>query len=199
MSEPRYLFDPHAASNVEVGLNGANEHDKRDGDLKLYEAYRLRFESTKIPSERARFLTALGHFRNAGPMHRALAYALSPQLRPQEILTIPLNVAENDELKVLVWQWFKAGYGVIVRRIPPFYLTDLPGFARGCEARLSEEARDFFSSPQTDLPGTQEELAKVIERNTDCVGLRERQARAVATYLVRSIQAPGTAAPTPGP
>jgi aminopeptidase N len=193
----RYLDHPDSvdASVAGAALNLA----ARNGDLRLYEAYRLRLESTKIPPERARFLIALGHFRNAGPMERALAYALSAQLRPQEILTIPYNVAENDELKMRVWQWFRANYRAIVRRIPPFYLSDLPGFARGCETRLSEEARLFFSSPQTDLPGTQEELAKVIERNTDCAGLRERQALTVATYLIRSIQAPGASARTPGP
>jgi len=192
----RYLAHP---DSVDASLAGAALNlAARDGDLRLYEAYRLRFESTKIPSERARFLAALGHFRNA-PMERALAYALSGPLRPQEIFTIPQNIAENDELKTTVWHWFRAGYRVIVKRIPPFYLPDLPGFARGCDTRLSEEARAFFSSPGTNLPGTQEELAKVIERNTDCVGLRERQAVPVASYLIRSIQAPGAPARTPGP
>ncbi len=193
----RYLAHPDSvdASVVGAALNLA----ARDGDTPLYEAYRLRLESTRIPSERARFLAALGHFRNGALLERALDYALTGPLRPQEIFTIPYNVSENDEMKERVWRWFRAGYKVIVGRIPPFYVPNLPNFARGCDTLRIEEAREFFSHPGTNFPGIQEELAKVIERSTDCAGLRERQTPAVARYLMQSAQTRGAPARAPGP
>jgi len=187
----RYLAHPDSvdASVVGAALNLA----ARDGDLTLFEAYRQRFESTTIPPERARFLAALGHFRNPAMLERSLDYALTGPLRPQEILTIPRYVAENDALRYRVWRWFRTGYGTIVGRIPPFYLADLPGFAACCDTTRIDDATVFFSYPQTNAPGTQEELAKVVEKIRDCSALRERQLQAVARYL---LIAPG-AAPAP--
>ena len=191
----RYLAHPDSVDASVVGA--ALKLAARDGDSLLFEDYRLRLESTKIPSERARFLVALGHFRNRALQERALDYALTGPLRPQEILTIPNNVAENDDLKERVWRWFTSGHDVIVKRIPPFYLPELPSFARCCDARRIRRYRVFFGTPKADFPGTQEELAKVIERSNDCAGLRERQGGAVGAYL----HEPARAAParTPGP
>ena len=193
----RYLAHPDSvdASVVGAALNLA----ARDGDTPLFEAYRLRLETTKIPSERARFLTALGHFRNGELLERALDYALTGPLRPQEILAIPSNVAENDELKDRVWRWFRAGYRNIAQRIPPFYLPNLPSFARTCGTQRIEEARVFFSYPETNFPGTREELDKVIEQNKDCAGMRERETPAVARYLTRTAQTRTAPTRTPGP
>ena len=110
-------------------------------------------------------------------------------LRPQEILTIPRNVAsENEEMKLKVWRWFTAVHGEIVKRVPPFYLPDLPDFAKGCDPERIAEAKDFFGLPGANFPGTQEEMAKVVERSVDCARLRERQGPAVAAYLNRPVR-----------
>ena len=192
----RYLAHPDSvdASVVGVALNLA----ARDGDLTLFEAYRQRFESTNIPPERARFLTALGHFRNGAILDRSLDYALTGPLRPQEILTIPRNVAENDALRYRVWRWLRAGYVTIAQRIPPFYLPNLPGFAACCDTTRIDDASVFFSSPRTNAPGTQEELAKVVEQIRDCSALRERELQAVARYLQSSPGAAPAAPKAPG-
>jgi aminopeptidase N len=191
----RYMAHPDSVDGSVAGaaLNLA----ARDGDAALFDAYRLRFESTRIPSERARFLAALGHFRDGAILTRALDYAVTGPLRPQEIFTIPYNASETDDLKHQVWLWFRQAYKTIVTRIPPYYLSDLPGFARCCDAQRVEHAKVFFSFPETQFPGTREELAKVIEGTLDCAGLRERQTPAVVRYLGRSTRK--TAAPTPAP
>jgi alanyl aminopeptidase len=194
----RYLSHP---DSVDASVAGAALNlTARDGDLVLFEAYRLKFETTKIPSERARYLTALGYFRRSPMLDRSLRYAMVGPLRPQEILTIPTNIAtENDDMKLKVWRWFQIMHNDIVKRVPPFYLSDLPNFAKGCDATRIAEAKDFFSLPNANLPGTQEELAKVVERVSDCAGLRERQLVPMATYLMRSVRGAVPPARTPGP
>lgn len=57
----------------------------------------------------------------------------------------------------------------------------------------------FFSYPETNHPGTQEELAKVIDSINDCVSLREREGPAVARYLTQSAQARPAPGTVPGP
>jgi aminopeptidase N len=193
----RYMAHPDSvdASIAGAALNLA----ARDGDAALFEAYRMRFESTKVPSERARFLAALGNFRDGPLVNRALDYALAGPLRPQEIFTIPSNVSENEELKYQVWLWFRSGFRLIVGRIPPYYRSDLPDFARCCDPQRIDQAKAFFGSREAQFPGTREELDKVIEAITDCVGLRERQTPAVVRYLGRSSRKSAAAAPLPGP
>jgi hypothetical protein len=193
----RYLARPDSVDPSVAGtaLNLA----ARDGDATLFDAYRVRFETTKIPAERARFLAALGHFRNGELIERALDYALTGPLRPQEIFTIPYNVAENDELKDRRWRWFRSGYRTIAKRVPPSYLPGLPRFAQCCDPSRLDEARVFFSYPETNLPGTREELAKVVERTTTCAELRQREAPAVARYLLHASQNRAAPAAKPGP
>jgi peptidase M1-like protein/ERAP1-like protein len=193
----RYLDHPDSvdASIVGVALNLA----ARDGGLALFDEYRARFETTKIPSERARFLNALGHFRQGEMVERTLDYALTGPLRPQEIFVIPRNLAENEELKDRNWHWLKSGYRTIVKRIPPFYISDLPSFAECCRTERIEEAKAFFGTPETNLPGTQEELAKVIDSINDCVRLGEREGQAVGRFLVQSASSRGTPGAVPGP
>jgi alanyl aminopeptidase len=179
----RYLDHPDSvdASVAGTALNLA----ARDGDLALFEEYRTRFETTQIPSERTRFLTALGNFRSGELVDKALDYALSGPLRPQEILTIPRNLADDEELKERSWRWLQRNHRTIVEKVPPFYLSSLPTFAMCCDERRIEEATSFFSSPETNLPGTHEELAKVTDSIRDCARLRRREGPAVARCMIQ--------------
>jgi alanyl aminopeptidase len=190
----RYVDHPDSVdgSVAATALNMA----ARDGDLALFEEYRTRFETTTIPSERMRFLGALGNFRNGALVVRALDYALSGPLRPQEIFTIPRELADDEELKERIWNWLKHNHWVIVQRIPPFYLANLPHFAECCNDQRIADAQSFFSPRQRNPPGTQEELAKVRDSIHDCAGLREREGQVVVrlmTEMAQTRQAPGFA------
>jgi alanyl aminopeptidase len=192
-----YLAHPDSVDPSLVGT--ALELAARDGDMALFETYRMRFETTKVPSDRARFLAALGHFRNGELVEKALDYSLVGPLKPHEILTIAINVAENEELKERVWRWFRAGYRPIVAKIPPFYLPNLPQFADCCNTSRLLEAQVYFNQSEANFPGTQEEMAKVSDQVKDCAALREREGPAVARYLVQYAQARSSAAATPVP
>jgi alanyl aminopeptidase len=193
----RYLDHPDSVDASVAGT--ALNLMARDGDLDLFDEYRERFETTRIPSERTRYLTALGKFRGGGLLERALDYALTGPLRPHEIFTIPRSLTEDQALRDRQWGWFKSHYRVIVKKIPPFYVPDLPEFASCCRADRIEEAKVFFSMSETDRPGTQEELAKVVDSIRDCVGLKEREEQAVLRYLTESAQAHRTPGVVPGP
>ena len=191
----RYLIHPES---LDASLAGtALDLAAREGDLQLFEDYRTHFESAKVPSDRARFLTALGHFRTTELIEKALGYALIGPLRPQEILTIPRNVADTDELRDRTWRWFKRNYSTISGRIPPSYLPDLAYLADCCSAPRIEDARAFFARPEVDIPGAPQELEKVKDAIRDCAGLREREGLDVTKVLQQFVQ--GTAAPVGGP
>jgi cytosol alanyl aminopeptidase len=186
-----YLTNPGA---VDPGLAGsALEIAARDGDDSLFQAYRARFEATKIPAERNRYLTAIGSFRRPDLIEKALAYTLAGPLRPQELLVIPRQVAtENDALRDHVWEWLKSNYAAIASRVPPFFVSQLTSLANGCDEARIEDARTFFTVLVHSPTGTMEELAKVCDQIRDCAALRRREGPAVLRGLTEVLTAKTT-------
>lgn len=163
--------------------SAALEIAARTGDDSLFEACRARFEATKIPAERGRFLLALGSFRRPDLIEKALAYALAGPLRPQEILVIPTTVGENDALRDRAWDWFKANYRTIVARVPPFFISQLTSVANCCDEARIADAHAFFTVLNEPRTGTEAELTKVADSIRECAELRRREGPAVASAL----------------
>jgi alanyl aminopeptidase len=178
-----WLADPSAVDPTLAGT--ALEVAALDGDRALFEEYRKRFEATTIPAERARYLSALGAFRDPALVEEALAYALKGPLRPQEVFAIPAVVASaSPAQEERVYRWMTESYASLTSRMPPTVAaTYLPYFASGCSAERLAAARSFFADPARNLPGTEAELTKVGEVVKSCVELREREGRAVSAYL----------------
>jgi hypothetical protein len=178
-----WLTDPTSVdpSMAEVALQIA----ALDGDRALLEEYRKRFEAASIPAERARYLRALGAFRDPALVEEALSYTLKGPLRPQEVFAIPQRVAaQSPAQEERVYRWMTENYAALSSRMPPAVAaTYLPYFAGGCSAERLAAARAFFADPARNLPGTEAELAKVGEVVQSCVELRDREGRAVAAYL----------------
>ncbi len=169
-------FDPTLAGAV-VRLAA------RHADLDLFREYRKRFESARVPEERLRYLEGLGSFRKPEIIEAALAYALEGPLRPQELMSIPGNIASEPEDQALVWDWMTRNFKTITARVPPNYGIELVHLAGGCSTDLLDAARAFFASPEHDLPGVSTELEKVADQVRDCAALRRREQPAVAAFL----------------
>jgi alanyl aminopeptidase len=153
------------------------------GDAALFETLRQRFEGSKSPTDRTRYLAALGSFRDPAIVDRALAYVFSGPLRPQETMSIPRRVAGEPEGRERAWTWMTAHYDEISKRLPADFIVFMPYFAAGCsEARLGT-AKTFFADPKHAPPGTDRELAKVEEGVRDCASLAAREGDAVRGYL----------------
>ena len=170
--------DPNLAS---VGL----ELSAVEGDRALFEKYKKRFETAATPAERARFLSALGRFRDPQIVASALDYALEGPLRPQEILMIPQGIASDPRYQDQVFDWVTGHYEAIRARRPARSLIYLPFFASGCSTDRLKKAQAFFSEPSRRQPGIEVELKKLEEGVFRCVRLREREGRPVADTLER--------------
>ena len=175
-----YLSDPSSIDPSLVGV--ALVLAAQDGDRALFDTYRERFESARIPEVRERFLAALGAFKDPRLQGAALRYSLEGPLRPNEILEIGESMVDplsHDRL----YRWFTENYDRIVERIPPLFVARLPRVAGGCSAQRLAAAKTFFSQPGHNVPGTARQLDIVAEQVTDCVHLRQREGAAVAKYL----------------
>jgi alanyl aminopeptidase len=153
------------------------------GDAALFETIRQRFEGSKSPTDRTRYLGALGSFRDPALVDRALAYVFTGPLRPQETMSIPRHVAEVPEGHERAWTWMTSHYEEIAKRLPADFIIFMPYFAAGCSETRLDAAKKFFADPQHAPAGTDRELAKVEEGVRDCARLSAREGDAVRRYL----------------
>jgi aminopeptidase N len=177
----RYLEDPTAVdpalAGVVIGLAAI------DGDMKLFDRYREKFEAAETPHERTRFLSSLGDFRDQEVIDEALRYALEGPLRAQELGFVPYTLRSRPSMRPRVFSWVMENYEALTARIPPMYAAFFPHFCGGCSEELLRTGEEFFADPAHSPPGTEKELAEVAESVTHCVGLRQREGEAVAAYL----------------
>jgi alanyl aminopeptidase len=182
-----YLEDPAAVDPASAGT--VLSLAARDGNRELFEIYRKRVENAQVPSERARFLTALGAFRNPELREEALRYSLNGPLRPNEMFDVSRGISETEDGRDRVFRWLTDNYDAIMKRLPAEFGGFMPFFASGCSSQRLETARVFFSKPEHQAPGTEKQLAKVADQVQECVTLREREGDNVTRYLRESAQA----------
>jgi hypothetical protein len=91
----------------------------------------------------------------------------------------------DEEHAKILWDWMTNNYDELMKKMPPMFAVYMPYFAGGCSSDRIEAARIFFAEDGPHYqPGQEKELAKVAEAVGDCVGLREREGKAVREYLM---------------
>jgi alanyl aminopeptidase len=177
----RYLNDP---ASIDPSLAGTVlALAAIDGNRDLHLLFRQRMEKAQVPADRARFRSALGHFRDPELEAETLRYALEGPLRPQEILRILSPLRDDERGRALVFRWLTANYDAVLARIPKEVAAFLPFFAAGCDEALVKQAEAFFAQEGHSYPGTHKEMAKVSEAARDCAALRAREGGAAAAWL----------------
>jgi alanyl aminopeptidase len=152
------------------------------GDSALFDRYRDRFQTATVPTERRRFLYALGNFRDPALADRAREYVFKGPLRPQEVLSIPRIQGSIPSEAEKTFAWMTAHYAELAARIPADFMVFLPEFADGCSPQRAAEAKSFFTNPEHAPPGTTKELSRVEESVGDCVSLDAREGESVRRY-----------------
>ena len=184
------LAKQHIASpgSVDPSMIGAAlDLSALHGDEAMFNDYKRRFEQAEIPAERARYLSALGHFREPKIAEEAVRYSLTGPLRPQELFVIPTSLATALEHEDVPYKWMSENFGTIASKVPPMFMVYMPLMAGGCSLPRLEAAKKFFADPAHVVPGSEKELAKVSDSVTDCAGLREREGTVIAAYLTQQV------------
>ncbi len=175
-----YLADP---GSVDPSLaDAAIQVSAIRGDAAMFDVYRARFEAAKVPTDRRRFLSALGNFREPAVVDRAFDYVFAGALRPQELMAIPRAQGANPAGRAKTFAWMTAHYDEIAARIPADFMVFMPRFAAGCSSERLAAAKTFFADPKHTPPGTSTELSRVAEAVADCVGLDAREGESVRRY-----------------
>ena len=176
-----YREDPASVDPTLAGV--ALRLAAQDGDKPLFDEYVHKLETAHAPQDRARYLSALGAFRDPAVATEALKYALNGKLRPQEIFQVTQALGDTSQGRDRLYSFITDNYATIVSRMPPQFASFMPFVASGCERERLDAATKFFSDPQHIVQGTSTTMARVTDQVMDCVGLRQREGAAVTAWL----------------
>jgi alanyl aminopeptidase len=184
----RYVDDP---TSIDVTIAGAVlAVSASDGTAEMFKEYQQKAETTKVPAERSRYLSALGKFDDPKLQDAVLDYALTDKVRPTEMFQVVSGMFDTEAGRDKLYAWITKNYDRLAGRMPPEFVAYMPYFVTGCSEQRLDAARKFFAVPAHNVDGTDANLAKVSDTITDCLNLREREGKAVAGYLRTVASAP---------
>jgi alanyl aminopeptidase len=153
------------------------------GSAPLERRMRDRFEATTIASERGRYFSALGSFRDPAVVQSLLDYALRSKLVPQEVYTLPSELARYPANRGMLQDWMETNYGRILQHIPPHMVARMMPIVRGCEPERVERARAFFADSSHTFQGASFVMDRTADAVAECARMAERDRARFGVYL----------------
>jgi alanyl aminopeptidase len=180
-SAEAYMQDPTAIdatiAGAVLGVSAAH------GDRARFERFRAKFEASTVPADRSRYLSALGKFADPSIQDEVLAYALTDKVRVMDRWQLVGGMFGTESGRDKLFAWMTKNYDQLASGLPTEFQALMPYMASGCEKQRLDAVRKFFEAPAHRVDGTEANVAKVTEQIGDCLSLREREGKAVASYL----------------
>jgi aminopeptidase N len=136
-----------------------------NGDRKTYQLLRKLYKKAKTQEEKVRFLGALSNFQDKRLLFQSLGFALSKEVRSQNLFVPISKMAANQYGKELIWPWIKKNWRKIVVRFGvgnPLLNKIIGIMSIESGIKKEQEIKRFFKKHQT--PGTEMKLAQTLER-----------------------------------
>ncbi|KAM0440052.1 hypothetical protein ACHAPT_001155 [Fusarium lateritium] len=130
-----------------------------------YNAVVKEYETAKQSSERNTALRSLGFAQDPTLIKRTLEYALSDQVKTQDLYMPLAALRAHKEGILALWAWVKENWGVIIKRLPPGMplLGDLVSMSTSSftQEEQTAEVKSFFEEKGT--KGFDLELAQSLD------------------------------------
>ena len=154
------------------------------GDRRRYDEFLERFRTAKSPQEEQRYLYALAAFQPADLIDQTLGCTVNGEIRTQDAPFVVRTLLMSVSARERAWQFVKANWDTMDRLYPKHGLRRLcEGVTGLVTPELEQDVRRFFAERKIDLGG--KTLAQYLEQLRVAVAFREREGRALASYLSR--------------
>ena len=154
----------------------------RTGGTEFYDGIMAKAKSAEIPENYYLYLATLSQFSDPKLLRRTLDYAISGQVRSQDVKGVIGRVMQNPDGRDVAWEFVRSHWPDISRAGGPFRSGDIIGSAGSfCDAEQENQVREFFSTHPTQ---TSDRLLKqTLERIDYCVDLKSREEDALSAWL----------------
>jgi aminopeptidase 2 len=155
------------------------------GGEKEYNAIVKEYETGKNSDERNTALRAIGRAKDPKLIQRTLEYALSKEVKDQDIYLPLSGLRTHREGIEAFWVWMKENWEVLKERMPPSFtmlgsvvMMASSGFTK--EEQL-KDVQDFFKEKST--KGFDRNLAQSVDAVTAKISHLKRDREDVAAWL----------------
>lgn len=172
--------EPIASDLRDVAVRLAVE----DGDDATFDAAVARLKATSEPTERQRLLGALGSVRDKRAT-RALALALDPALKVNEVFSVPRNQMQDPRTREAAWQWIEANFDALTARVSLRRASYTPALAVPlCSEAAATRVEAFFAPRIQAMTGGPRSLASALEEMRLCAARVEAQKEGARKFFL---------------
>lgn len=154
----------------------------QSGGSSFYGKIMGRLKETSSPEEYYLLLDTLPRFRDPKLLSRTLRFALTPDVRGQDVPKLISAVMENSAGQRLAWDFVRTRWPEVRKAVGEFNTIELvESTGSFCEADLRDQSQDFFASHE--VPSAERSLHLALEQIRYCVDLKSQQTSHLAAWL----------------
>jgi aminopeptidase N len=155
-----------------------------NGDTAFFDQLQKLATTAVNPQMRSRSLHALARFRDSALENRALTYAVSGEVKNQDVvglLAIELSTRDTQEA---AWQFIQANWDKVIAQVTTDSGSGLVGATGSfCSTEKADEIGSFFAMHK--VPSSARALARAKDAISDCVDLRAAQEPSLKAWLAK--------------
>jgi len=153
-----------------------------NGRASFYDRILRRMKETSSGEEYSLLMETLPRFRDPELLSRTLQFALTPEVRGQDVAKLIAGVMENPAGQKLGWDFLRTHWEEVRKAVPEFDSSELvQATGTFCESGLRNQAWDFFANHK--VPPAERTLQQALERMDSCLDLKAQQAAPLAVWL----------------
>ena len=153
-----------------------------NGDQPLYDRLMAALKTPKSPEDYYITLFTLAQFDDPQLLQRTLDYAISPEVRSQDAVSLIARVMDNPAGEKLAWDFVRQHWTAVEKSGGPFASAEIVSATDSfCDAGLRDEVADFYAAHK--IESAERTYRQSIERINNCVDLKSRQEPQLASWL----------------
>jgi len=122
---------------------------------------------------------------------QTLYWSLTPEVRNQDLYILD-SLVENPDIRSVSWEFMRQHFDEISRKSAGgLWGSDLYIYAAYpvCDIKLRSELEEFYR--QHRFEGKEREEARMLERISDCIALRDQQQERLSAWLQQNVNSAG--------
>jgi aminopeptidase N/puromycin-sensitive aminopeptidase len=180
----RNLADPTSVVDQTL-VNAALGIAAFNGDASLFDQLQQASQTAANPQFRSSALHALAAFRDPALEKRALDYAVSGQVRNQDVVSLLARELGGRDTREFAWQYIQDNWDKVIAQVTTSSGGGLVGSTGSfCSADRSQQISSFFATHK--VPASERALARAKTQIQDCIDLRTAQEENLKSWLAKS-------------
>ena len=148
----------------------------------LYDQMLARTKHPTTPEQYYLYFYTLPSFSEPQLVQRTLAFAISPDVRSQDSLSLIGSVLGSTAGQKLAWDFVRSHWTEVEKAGGPFASAQIQGSVGGfCDPSMKDQVQEFFAAHPSSA--AERTLRQSMERISNCIEMKTEQSGQLASWL----------------